>query len=121
MFSRVFHSTKHSFRKKSKKLSFSPSVEHRYLKVSYEELHQARNGFFSCNLVGLGSSGSVYGETLVHFERHVAVNVLNLQTRGASKSFMAKCKALGKIKHRNLLSLLTSCSSVDYKGMISRP
>ncbi|XLR03309.1 hypothetical protein S83_069507 [Arachis hypogaea] len=28
---------------------------------------------------------------------------------------MAECKALGIIKHRNLLSLLASCSSVNYK------
>ncbi|XLT65204.1 hypothetical protein S245_023139 [Arachis hypogaea] len=103
-------------RKKSEKLSFSPSLEHRYLKVSYGELHQATNGFSSSNLVGTGSSSSVYRGTLVHFERPVAVKVLNLQTCGASKSFIAECKVLGKIKHRNLLSLLTSCSSVDYKG-----
>ncbi|XLT12447.1 hypothetical protein HN51_058137, partial [Arachis hypogaea] len=102
-------------RKKSKKLSFSPSLKHRYLKVSYGELHQATNGFSSSNLVDTGSSGSVYRETLVYFERPVAVKVLNLQTGGASKSFMAECKALGIIKHRNLLSLLASCSSVNYK------
>ncbi|MED6136360.1 hypothetical protein PIB30_055478 [Stylosanthes scabra] len=102
--------------KKPKKLSSSPSLEHRYLKVSYGELHQATNGFSSSNLVGTGSFASVYRGTLVHFERPVAVKVLNLQTRGASKSFMAECKALGKIKHRNLLSILTCCSSVDYKG-----
>ncbi|XP_020970105.1 probable LRR receptor-like serine/threonine-protein kinase At3g47570 [Arachis ipaensis] len=101
--------------KKSKKLSFSPSLKHRYLKVSYGELHQATNGFSSSNLVDTGSSGSVYRETLVYFERPVAVKVLNLQTGGASKSFMAECKALGIIKHRNLLSLLASCSSVNYK------
>ncbi|QHO33775.1 hypothetical protein S245_029117 [Arachis hypogaea] len=29
---------------------------------------------------------------------------------------MAECKALEKIKHRNLLNLLTSWSSVDYNG-----
>ncbi|QHN76648.1 putative LRR receptor-like serine/threonine-protein kinase [Arachis hypogaea] len=29
---------------------------------------------------------------------------------------MAECKALEKIKHENLLNLLISCSSVDYKG-----
>ncbi|MED6146201.1 hypothetical protein PIB30_032467 [Stylosanthes scabra] len=104
------------FTKKPKKLSSSPSLQHRYLRVSYGELHQATNGFSLSNLVGTGSSGSVYRGTLVHFERPVAVKVLNLQTRGASKSFMSECKALGKIKHRNLVNILTCCSSVDYKG-----
>ena len=44
------------------------------------------------------------------------MKVLNLQTHRASKSFTAECKALGKIKHWNLLHILTCCSSVDYKG-----
>ncbi|KAK7276389.1 hypothetical protein RIF29_17528 [Crotalaria pallida] len=102
--------------KKSKKLSSSPSMQKRYLRVSYGELHQATNGFSSSNLVGTGSFGSVYKGTLPHFEVPIAVKVLNLQSSGASKSFIAECKALGKIKHRNLVNLLTSCSSVDYKG-----
>ncbi|MED6169013.1 hypothetical protein PIB30_017379 [Stylosanthes scabra] len=87
-----------------------------YVKVFYGELQQATYGFSSSNLVGTGSSGFVYRGTLVHFKRPVAVKVLNLQRRGASKSFVAECRALGKIMHRNLLSILTYCSSVDYKG-----
>jgi serine/threonine protein kinase len=41
---------------------------------------------------------------------------LNLETRGAAKSFMAECNALGKMRHRNLVKILTCCSSVDYNG-----
>ncbi|MED6197974.1 hypothetical protein PIB30_061813 [Stylosanthes scabra] len=94
----------------------SLALQYGYVKISYEGLHQATNGFSSSNLVGTGSFASVYRGTLVNFERPVAIKVLNLKTRGASKSFMAECKALGKIKHRNLVSILTCCSSVDYKG-----
>ncbi|RVW64481.1 Receptor kinase-like protein Xa21 [Vitis vinifera] len=36
-------------------------------------------------------------------------------TRGAAKSFMAECKVLRNIQHRNLLRIITSCSSVDKK------
>ncbi|QHO27340.1 uncharacterized protein [Arachis hypogaea] len=104
-------------KKKAKKLpTTSLALQYRYVKVSYGELHQATNGFSSSNLVGTGSFGSVYRGTLVHFERPVAVKVLKLQTSGASKSFMVECNALGKIKHRNLVNILTCCSSVDYKG-----
>jgi len=46
----------------------------------------------------------------------VAVKVLNLQQKGASKSFMAECNALRNIRHRNLVKILTCCSSVDYNG-----
>ncbi|XLT65206.1 hypothetical protein HN873_021645 [Arachis hypogaea] len=104
-------------KKKAKKLATtSLALQYAYVKVSYGELHQATNGFSSSNLVGTGRFGTVYRGILVHFERPVAVKVLKLQTHGASKSFMAECKALGKIKHRNLINILTCCSSVDYKG-----
>ncbi|KAJ1426375.1 Serine-threonine/tyrosine-protein kinase, catalytic domain [Sesbania bispinosa] len=103
-------------KKKPKELSSLPSLQNRYLKVSYGELHEATNGFSSSNLVGTGGFGSVYRGSLLNFERPIAVKVLNLATRGASKSFTAECKALGQIKHRNLLNILTCCSSVDYNG-----
>ncbi|KAF5192785.1 Receptor kinase-like protein xa21 [Thalictrum thalictroides] len=35
---------------------------------------------------------------------------------GASKSFMAECEVLRKVRHRNLLKVLTVCSSVDFEG-----
>ncbi|KAI5399132.1 hypothetical protein KIW84_064492 [Lathyrus oleraceus] len=63
-----------------------------------------------------GSFGSVYRGSLLNFEGPIAVKVLNLETRGAAKSFVAECNALGKMKHRNLVKILTCCSSVDYKG-----
>jgi len=72
--------------------------------------------FSSSNLIGTGSFGSIYKGSLLYFERLIAVKVLNLETRGAEKTFTAKCKALGKMKHRNLVRILTCCSSIDYKG-----
>ncbi|XP_017984242.1 PREDICTED: probable LRR receptor-like serine/threonine-protein kinase At3g47570 [Theobroma cacao] len=87
-----------------------------YLRVSYKELLQATNGFASSNLIGVGSFGSVYKGVLHQQEKHVAVKVLNLQNSGATKSFTTECKALRKVRHRNLLKLITSCSSIDYQG-----
>ncbi|KAJ8629197.1 hypothetical protein MRB53_022520 [Persea americana] len=46
----------------------------------------------------------------------VAVKVINLQRQGASTSFIVECKALRSIRHRNLLKVLTVCSSIDFKG-----
>ncbi|EOY17843.1 Serine-threonine protein kinase, plant-type, putative [Theobroma cacao] len=87
-----------------------------YLRVSYKELLQATGGFASSNLIGMGSFGSVYKGVLNQQEKPVAVKVLNLQNRGAAKSFTTECKALRKVRHRNLLKIITSCSSIDYQG-----
>jgi serine/threonine protein kinase len=46
----------------------------------------------------------------------IAVKVINLLRRGASKSFLVECEALRNIRHRNLVKILTICSSVDYQG-----
>ncbi|XP_020089183.1 probable LRR receptor-like serine/threonine-protein kinase At3g47570 [Ananas comosus] len=46
----------------------------------------------------------------------VAVKVLNLQQHGAFRSFMSECEALRSIRHRNLVKILTSCSSLDHRG-----
>ncbi|KAK9127948.1 hypothetical protein Syun_016745 [Stephania yunnanensis] len=45
-----------------------------------------------------------------------AIKVLNLHQRGASKTFKAECEALRNIRHRNLVKIVTSCSSIESKG-----
>uniref|UniRef100_A0A7N0SV67 non-specific serine/threonine protein kinase n=1 Tax=Kalanchoe fedtschenkoi TaxID=63787 RepID=A0A7N0SV67_KALFE len=85
-----------------------------HLRLSYKELWDATNGFSVGSIIGAGSFGSVYSGALV--DKPVAVKVMNLEKRGAMKSFKAECKALSKIRHRNLLQILSCCSSLDYKG-----
>ncbi|CAK9177681.1 unnamed protein product [Ilex paraguariensis] len=84
-------------------------------KVSYETLYRATDGFSSANLIGSGKFSSVYKGILDGTKTIVAVKVLNLKARGASKSFTAECEALGLLRHRNLLKVLTSCSSIDFQ------
>ncbi|KAK2657053.1 hypothetical protein Ddye_010105 [Dipteronia dyeriana] len=104
-------------RKGSRKaLVENPVVEDKYLKISYAELLKATEGFSSANLIGVGGYGLVYKGILGLEETAVAVKVLDLQQRGASKSFVAECETLRCIRHRNLVKLVTSCSSVDMKG-----
>ncbi|KAK9743099.1 hypothetical protein RND81_03G217200 [Saponaria officinalis] len=83
-----------------------------FMKVSYDMLLKATSGFSSENLLGSGSFGSVFKEILDG--KTVAVKVLDLQHRAASKSFMAECKSLRNIRHRNLVGIITACSSIDY-------
>lgn len=86
------------------------------LSTSYAELLASTNGFSEESLIGSGSFGSVYKGVLFGDGLIVAVKVLNLQQQGAFKSFMDECNALRSIRHRNLLKILSACSSVDHQG-----
>ncbi|XP_021823806.1 probable LRR receptor-like serine/threonine-protein kinase At3g47570 isoform X2 [Prunus avium] len=94
----------------------SPSDEDWKSGVSYLELAQSTNGFSLDNLIGSGSFGSVYRGVLSSNGMVVAVKVLNLQQEEASKSFTDECNALRSIRHRNLLKIITACSSIDNQG-----
>ncbi|WZY81033.1 hypothetical protein YC2023_027417 [Brassica napus] len=84
--------------------------------ISYGDLRNATDGFSSSNLIGSGSFGTVFKAFLPAENKVVAVKVLNMQRRGAMKSFMAECESLKDIRHRNLVKLLTACSSIDFQG-----
>ncbi|WVZ19517.1 hypothetical protein V8G54_006839 [Vigna mungo] len=88
-------------------------------KISYGDIRIATNNFAAENLIGKGSFGSVYkgvfsfstGETAT-----LAVKVLELQQSKASRSFNTECEVLKNVRHRNLVKVITSCCSIDYKG-----
>ncbi|KAL5703317.1 hypothetical protein ACHQM5_028420 [Ranunculus cassubicifolius] len=84
--------------------------------VSYNELHKATNGFSFEYLIGSGSYGSVYKGSVHGDKSIIAVKVLNLMQRGSLQSFIAECEVLREVRHRNLLKILTVCSSIDFNG-----
>ncbi|XP_062155348.1 putative receptor-like protein kinase At3g47110 [Alnus glutinosa] len=84
--------------------------------VSYKKLYQTTDGFSLGNLIGSSSFGSVYKGIINQEKWMVVVKVLNLQQKGATKNFTAECNAFRNIRHRNLVKILTCCSSVDYNG-----
>ncbi|KAJ0771954.1 putative protein kinase RLK-Pelle-LRR-XII-1 family [Helianthus annuus] len=90
-----------------------------FLKVSYNQLLKATDGFSEANLIGQGGFSSVYKGTLNDDDGNdifVVVKVLHRQNQGACKSFMRECEVWRSIRHRNLLKIITSCSSVDFEG-----
>ncbi|XP_024986581.1 putative receptor-like protein kinase At3g47110 [Cynara cardunculus var. scolymus] len=101
--------------KKRSKPSESTLTES-FKKISYGRLFKATAGFSAANLIGTGGFGSVYKGVLDENDLTVAIKVLNLQRRGGSRSFMAECEALRNIRHRNLVKVITSCSSLDFQG-----
>ncbi|XP_021725411.1 receptor kinase-like protein Xa21 [Chenopodium quinoa] len=105
-------------RRKSDKLSHTSlyNAEH-FSRVSYAMLLQATDNFSEANLLGAGHFGSVYKGVLdIEGSMVVAVKVINLEMESATKSFMAECEALRNIRHRNLLKIVTACSSTDFQG-----
>lgn len=93
-----------------------PSLGERFPKVSYKDLARATDNFAESNLIGRGSCGSVYRGKLTKEHMAVAVKVFDLDTQGADRSFMSECKTLRNIRHRNLLPILTACSTIDTRG-----
>jgi hypothetical protein len=95
-------------------LSFS---DEQFPKVPYKDLAQSTDNFSASNLVGRGSHGSVYKGRLITPEPVVvAVKVFDLAVEGTDRSFMSECQALRNIRHRNLLPILTVCSTIDNRG-----
>ncbi|MFS7942001.1 putative protein kinase RLK-Pelle-LRR-XII-1 family [Helianthus anomalus] len=104
-------------KKKIKRPLSQSSMSERFMKLSYNQLCKATNGFSEANLIGNGAFSSVYKGILNEYEdRFVAVKVLNLHNPGAQRSFMRECEVWRNIRHRNLLKILTSCSSIDFQG-----
>ncbi|GMI95903.1 EF-TU receptor [Hibiscus trionum] len=105
------------WRKQSRKDTIHLSLQRDSLfQVSYKELVEATNGFSALNFLGQGNFGSVYKGFLKQQEIHVAIKVLNLQNLGAVKSFLAECEVLRNVRHRNLVKLITCCSSINFQG-----
>ncbi|XP_027181696.1 putative receptor-like protein kinase At3g47110 [Coffea eugenioides] len=105
----------HRLRSSKQQLPFTSAAEKQNQKLSYAELYDSTNGFSSENLIGEGKYGSVYKGVLKPDEQMVAVKVLKLHQHGAHKSFLVECAALRNIRHRNLVKIITSCSSLDFK------
>ncbi|XP_059307950.1 probable LRR receptor-like serine/threonine-protein kinase At3g47570 [Lycium ferocissimum] len=85
-------------------------------RITYQDIFKSTDRFSEDNLVGTGSFGSVYKGQFKVFDKIMAVKVLNLQQRGALRSFLDECRALKSIRHRNLLKIVAACSSIDYQG-----
>uniref|UniRef100_A0A0E0I957 non-specific serine/threonine protein kinase n=1 Tax=Oryza nivara TaxID=4536 RepID=A0A0E0I957_ORYNI len=87
-------------------------------RISYAELHAATNSFSPANLIGSGGFGNVYIGNLIIDKNlvPVAIKVLNLDQRGASRIFLSECHALRRIRHRKLVKVITVCSGLDQNG-----
>ncbi|KAF0901972.1 hypothetical protein E2562_011802 [Oryza meyeriana var. granulata] len=94
-------------------------------RISHRELVDATDGFSEANLIGRGGYGNVYRGVL-HDGAVVAVKVLHLQgDRSCASedvvvagSFQRECRVLRSIRHRNLIRVITACSTPDFKAVV---
>ncbi|KAL7164779.1 hypothetical protein ACSBR2_040644 [Camellia fascicularis] len=81
-----------------------------------ENFFKQQMGSPPSNLIGEGGYGYVYKGIFNSSEQIVVVKVLNLYECGVNKSFVTECEALKNIRHRNFVKIITSCSSIDFRG-----
>ncbi|CAL4965265.1 unnamed protein product [Urochloa decumbens] len=92
------------------------TTEEQYERVSYHALSNGTNGFSEANLLGQGSYGAVYKCALHDQGTTVAVKVFNIQQAKSTRSFVAECEALRRVRHRCLVKIITCCSSTNHQG-----
>ncbi|KAF6986962.1 hypothetical protein CFC21_004646 [Triticum aestivum] len=91
-------------------------VDDHYKRIPYHALLRGTNGFSKVNLLGRGSYGAVYKCALDTDERTLAVKVFNIGQSRYSKSFEAECEAMRRIRHRCLIKIIASCSSINHQS-----
>lgn len=88
------------------------------LKVSEKDICKITEGYSERNIIGRGASSTVYKGQLVN-GMTVAIKKLKVELEEeAQRCFMAECKTLGKIRHRNLVKIMGVISNWDVKILI---
>lgn len=112
-------------RKQREPLSYSASNVMIYPnKMSYELLRQATKGFSRTKLVSKRGFGLVYeGELDLQYigipegkKAAVAIKVFNTLNEEATNLFMTESVTLQKIRHRNIVKIISTCSSTVGKS-----
>ncbi|MCD7455781.1 hypothetical protein HAX54_029565 [Datura stramonium] len=101
---------------KSKDVGKVPEIG-TYQLISYHEIQRATNNFDGSSLIGVGSSGSVYKGTLSSGTM-VAIKVLDLENEQVCKRFDTECEVMRNVRHRNLVAVITTCSSEYIRAFV---
>ncbi|KAI9112329.1 hypothetical protein K1719_016852 [Acacia pycnantha] len=78
-------------------------------RIKYKDLYIATKGFRERELLGSGGFGSVYKETMSGSKIEVAVKKVSNGSRQGMREFIAEIVSIGRLRHRNLVSLLGYC------------
>ncbi|KDP35671.1 hypothetical protein JCGZ_09109 [Jatropha curcas] len=82
-------------------------------RFKYKDLYISTKGFREKELLGSGGFGRVYRGVLPSSKIEIAVKKVSHQTRQGMKVFVAEIVSIGRLRHRNLVSLLGYCRRKD--------
>ncbi|XP_028783395.1 L-type lectin-domain containing receptor kinase IV.1-like [Neltuma alba] len=78
-------------------------------RFKYKDLYIATKGFREKELIGCGGFGKVYKGTMPGSKVEVAVKKVSHESRQGMREFIAEIVSIGRLRHRNLVSLLGYC------------
>ncbi|XP_042486335.1 L-type lectin-domain containing receptor kinase IV.1-like [Macadamia integrifolia] len=80
-------------------------------RFKYKDLYIATKGFYDKKLLGIGGFGKVYKGVLPTLKVEVAVKRVSHDSTQGVKEFIAEIISIGKLQHRNVVTLLGYCRS----------
>ncbi|OWM82278.1 hypothetical protein CDL15_Pgr001852 [Punica granatum] len=85
--------------------------------LTFGDLLEATNGFHNDSLIGSGGFGDVYKAQLKDGSVVAIKKLIHVSGQG-DREFMAEMETIGKIKHRNLVSLLGYCKVKEERLLV---
>ncbi|XP_030535034.1 systemin receptor SR160 [Rhodamnia argentea] len=86
-------------------------------KLTFADLLNATNGFHNDSLIGSGGFGDVYKAQLKDGSVVAVKKLIHVSGQG-DREFTAEMETIGKIKHRNLVSLLGYCKVKEERLLV---
>ncbi|KAF8012154.1 hypothetical protein BT93_I0321 [Corymbia citriodora subsp. variegata] len=86
-------------------------------KLTFADLLEATNGFHNDSLIGSGGFGDVYKAQLKDGNVVAIKKLIHVSGQG-DREFTAEMETIGKIKHRNLVSLLGYCKVKEERLLV---
>ncbi|XP_045814263.1 G-type lectin S-receptor-like serine/threonine-protein kinase LECRK2 [Trifolium pratense] len=91
-----------------------------FREFTFDELHEATDGFNVSRILGKGSSGKVYRGTLIIDDAEIGIAVKKLEKKieKSENEFMTELKIIGLTHHKNLVKLLGFCMENNHRILV---
>ncbi|CAN4080691.1 unnamed protein product [Withania somnifera] len=96
-------------RKKYEEIFEDWEREYRPQRFKYKDLYTATKGFRDKELLGAGGFGKVYRGVMPITKLEIAVKKISHESRQGMKEFVSEIVSIGRIQHRNIVTLLGYC------------